>query len=102
MLDRLTEAEENFRSGAANGIQIMVSENEIVIFRISLVGIEIREYRVNITRMRSARNAVNRVMRTSKRNACGLVIFKISAHLIATRLLHRRAVIYGVHQLYRS
>ena len=60
----------------------------------------IREYGIDVARMRSARNAVDGVVRPGVRNPCRLVILEVPRLLVPSRLLHGRPVVDRVHRLH--
>ena len=102
MLNRLPEAEENLRAGAADVVEVVVGEDEVVVPGVVLVGVEVGEDGGDVARMRTARDAVDRVVGARKRYARRLVVLEVPVLLVAARLLHGRPVVDRVHQLDRA
>ena len=97
MLDRLAETEEDLGSCAADGVEVVVGEDEVVIARIGLVGVEIREDRADVARVRTAGDAADGVVGASERYARGAVFLEVAAQLVAARFLDGGTVVHGVH-----
>ena len=102
VLDGLSEAEEHLRAGAADVVEVVVGEYEVVVLRVVLVGIEVGEDGVDVAGVRAAGDAVDRVVRAGEGDARGLVVLEVAAHLVAAGLLHGGAVVDGVHRLDRA
>ena len=101
MLNCLTQTEKHLGSGAANVVKIMVGEYEIIVLRVGLVCLEIREDGADIARVRTAGNAVYGVVGAGVRNPRGSVVVEVAAFLVSAWLFDRRPVAYRVHGLDR-
>ena len=102
VLDGLAEAEEHGGAGAADGVEVVVGEHEVVVLRVVLVRVEVREDGVDVAGVGAARDAVDGVVRAREGEAGGLVVEEVAALLVAAHGRHGGAVVDGVHRLDRA